>query len=75
MGEDSYLYMGTNQTRGQVMIMPELEQYASEQLSKDGSVMKERRKLNEERGLTRKAKGKSKGKSKDQTSQGGGAGE
>ena len=66
-GEDSYLYMGTNQTRGQVMIMPELEQLVADQLSKEGAVLKERRKLKEERGLVRanpidESKGKGKGK-------------
>ena len=61
-GEDSYLYLGISQTRGQVMVMPELEEYVSGQLEREGRVLKERRKLQEERKLVR-AKGKSKGKS------------
>ncbi|CAK0848864.1 unnamed protein product, partial [Prorocentrum cordatum] len=48
-GADEYLYMGTNATRGQVMVAPELEEFVSSQLQKEGSVLKERRKLIEER--------------------------
>ena len=55
-GADEYLYMGTNSTRGQVMIAPELEEYVSTQLQKEGSVLKERRKLMEERALLRPAR-------------------
>ena len=52
-GEDSYLYLGISQTRGQVMMHPALEEFVSSQLEKEGRVLKERRKLQEERKLTR----------------------
>ena len=60
-GEDAYLYLGISQTRGQVMVMPALEEFVSGQMEKEGRVLKERRKLVEERKLVR-AKGKAKGK-------------
>ena len=59
-GEDAYLYLGISQTRGQVMVMPELE-FVSGQLEKEGRVLKERRKLVEERKLVR-SQGKAKAK-------------
>ena len=52
-GEDSYLYLGISQTRGQVMIMPQLEEFVSGQLEREGRVLKERRRLQEERKLVR----------------------
>ena len=51
--EDSFLYLGVSSTRGQVMMCPELEEFVSSQLQREGSVMKERRKLTEERELVR----------------------
>ena len=68
-GDDSYLYMGTGVTRGQLMIDPDLEDFVRKQMETEGGIMKERRKLQEERhwnkqrrGAGRDGKGKGKGK-------------
>ena len=45
--------LGTSATRGQLMVSPQLEEYVSSQLQKEGTFMKERRKLREERQLVR----------------------
>ena len=47
--EDSHIYLGTGQTRGFLMIAPELEEFASGVLVKETAAAKERRKLREER--------------------------
>ena len=70
-GDDAFLYLGTGQTRGQVMVNPDLEEFVSAQLSKEGAVMKERRNLHEERWFARggrppKKKGKGKGKDNEE---------
>ena len=47
--EDSHIHLGTGQTRGLLMIAPELEEFASGVLAKETAAAKERRKLTEER--------------------------
>jgi hypothetical protein len=41
-GDDEYLYMGTGQTRGLLMICPALEEFVSGEMAKEGAVLKER---------------------------------
>ena len=50
--------MGTGETRGLLMIPPTLEEFVSGELQREGSIMKERRKLREERGLARQPRPK-----------------
>ena len=57
MGEDSYLYLGTSVTRGQLMVAPELEEFVGQQLQREGTVLKERRKLMDERRLMKQQSG------------------
>ena len=47
------LLLGTNETRGQLMFCPQLEAYVAGEFGKEGAVLKERRKLKEEKGLVR----------------------
>ena len=58
--EDSHIYLGTGQTRGQLMIAPEVEEFASSVLAKETAAAKERRKLREERSGAPPAVGKKK---------------
>ncbi len=51
--EDEYLYMGTSETRGLLMVCPQLVDHIQSELSKEATVMKEKRKLREERALAR----------------------
>ena len=51
LSEDAYLYMGTGETRGLLMINPALEDFVAAELHKEQQVMKGRRKLREERQL------------------------
>ena len=52
-GADDFLYMGTGPTRGMLMVCPQLEEFVAAEMSKEGAVLKERRKLTEERRLAR----------------------
>ena len=52
--DDEYLYLGQDQTRGQLMICRALEEYVSAEMVKEGNIMKERRKLREKRHLARR---------------------
>ena len=47
--DDTHIYLGTGRTRGLLMVSPLLEEYVSEELSRETSAAKERRKLREER--------------------------
>eukprot|EP00974_Lingulodinium_polyedra_P087967 8530811-Lingulodinium_polyedra.AAC.1 len=49
LGEDARLYLGLGETRGMAMIAPALLQHVAEESAKEAAVMKERRKLREER--------------------------
>ena len=51
--EDQHLYMGTGETRGMLMIAPALLSHVTEELHKEAAVLKERRKLREERASSR----------------------
>ena len=60
-GQDEFLYLGVGATRGLVMVAPDLEEFVSSEMAKEGSVMKERRKLHEERRLARGGKERGRG--------------
>eukprot|EP00973_Karenia_brevis_P075468 10482130-Karenia_brevis.AAC.1 len=49
--DDSFLLLGTYETRGNVGVSPELQQWLGESLSKEALAAKERRKAREERAL------------------------
>ena len=51
--EDSHIYLGTGQTRGLLVIGPELEEFAPGVLAMETAAAKERRKLREERSARR----------------------
>jgi hypothetical protein len=51
--EDAHLYMGTGETRGMLCISPSLLEYVTDEQHKEAAVMKERRKLRDERALAR----------------------
>ena len=55
IGEDEFLYLGTSETRGLLMVCPELSDHITAELHKEASVMKERRKLRDERRISRGA--------------------
>jgi len=48
-GDDEHLFLGIGETRGLCMVAPDLETYVASEMAKESSVMKERRKLKEER--------------------------
>ena len=50
---DQYLYLGTGETRGLVMVSPELQEHINSELHREAAIMKERRKVGEERMLSR----------------------
>jgi hypothetical protein len=56
--DDAHLYQGTAATRGLIMVSPQLEQYVSGELAKEAGAAKERRKLREERALTKPPPGR-----------------
>ena len=58
MDDDTHLLLGTSETRGNVGVAPELQQWLGEQLSKEALASKERRKAREERSLGQGAKDK-----------------
>ena len=58
--EDSHIYQGTGQTRGLLMISPELEEFAPGVLAMETAAAKDRRKLREERSGAPSAGGKKK---------------
>ena len=69
--EDEFLYMGTGETRGLLMVRPALQDHITNELHKEAQIMKERRKLHEERwfargGRQQKKKGKGKGKDNEE---------
>ena len=66
-GLDSHLFYGTASVRGNVCVCPALQHFVAQELSKEFSVAKERRKANEERAAARPKKGgKEKGKKNDE---------
>ena len=56
--------MGLSETRGFTTIAPSLEEFVSGRMAKEGAVLKEKRKLREEKLLNRRQK-PPKGKGKD----------
>ena len=58
--EDSHIYPGTGQSRGLLMISPELEEFAPGVLAMETVAVKERRELREERSGAPPAGGKKK---------------
>ena len=53
--DDDHLFMGVGETRGLIMVAPALEEFLAAQLAKESAVMKERRKMREERQLAKEA--------------------
>ena len=53
LDQDDYIYLGYGKTRGQLMIDPALEEHVGSELQKESSAAKERRKMLEERNLSR----------------------
>ncbi len=53
LAEDEHIYLGTSETRGLMMISPTLSAYVADELHKEASVLKERRKVREERATAR----------------------
>ena len=53
--DDAFLLLGTSETRGNILVAPELQSWLGEQLSKEALASKERRKAREERALAAKA--------------------
>ena len=54
LAEDEHIYHGTSETRGLMMISPALSSYVAAELHKDAIVLKERRKVREERSTARR---------------------
>ncbi|CAK0806130.1 unnamed protein product, partial [Prorocentrum cordatum] len=54
LAEDEHIYFGTSETRGLMMISPALSSYVAAELHKDAIVLKERRKVREERSTARR---------------------
>ena len=53
---DAHLYMGSGVNRGRVCVAPVLSDWIAEELRKEASVLKERRKAREERASLKKGK-------------------
>ncbi|CAK0843184.1 unnamed protein product [Prorocentrum cordatum] len=51
--EDEYLCMGAAETRGLLMVAPELQRHITEALHKEAAILKQRRQLREERATAR----------------------
>jgi hypothetical protein len=51
--EDDYLYMGTAETRGLILMAPDLADHVTGELHKEANILKERRKVKEERRTSR----------------------
>eukprot|EP00959_Pyramimonas_sp_CCMP1952_P208266 4356664-Pyramimonas_sp.AAC.1 len=51
--DDQFLYMGTGETRGLLMVSPELQEHINSELHREASILKEKRKVREERALAR----------------------
>jgi hypothetical protein len=71
--EDDYLYMGTAETRGLILMAPDLADHVTGELHKEANILKERRKVKEER-RTSRAGDKSGGGGKAASSGGGDGG-
>ncbi|CAK0837915.1 unnamed protein product, partial [Prorocentrum cordatum] len=54
LAEDEHIYHGTSETRGLMMISPALSSYVADELHKKASVLKEGRKVREERSTARR---------------------
>ena len=48
--EDEFVYMGTERTRGLLMVGPAVEEHVASVLAREAGAAKERRKIREERG-------------------------
>ena len=51
--DDDFLFLGVGETRGLIMVAPSLEAHLATELSKESAVLKEKRKMREERQLAR----------------------
>ena len=52
--QDTHLFLGTAASRGGLCVCPALQEWISEELRRESSIMKERRKAREERALNNK---------------------
>ena len=53
--DETHLFLGTAETRGNVCVAPLLQNWIGEELAKEAAAAKERRKAREERALAGKA--------------------
>ena len=51
--DDDFLFLGVGETRGLIMVAPSLEAHLAAELAKESAVLKEKRKMREERQLAR----------------------
>ena len=51
--DDQFLYLGTGETRGLLMVAPELQEHINQELHREATILKEKRKVREERSLAR----------------------
>ena len=51
--DDQFLYMGTGETRGLLMVSPALQEHINSELHREAAILKEKRKVREERALAR----------------------
>ena len=49
----SWFYSGTGETRGLLMVSPELQEHINAELHREATILKEKRKVREERMLSR----------------------
>ena len=56
IADDEFLFLGTSETRGMLMVCPELSDHITAELHKEATVMKERRKLRDERRIAHNAR-------------------
>jgi len=57
--DDEHLYMGTTETRGLVLMAPALADHVTSELHKEAAILKEKRKVKEERKASRASEGTS----------------
>ena len=51
--DDQFLYMGAGETRGLLMVCPDLQDHINQELHREANVLKEKRKVREERLMSR----------------------
>ena len=51
--DDQFLYLGTGETRGLLMVAPDLQEHINQELRREATILKVKRKVREERLLAR----------------------